>query len=218
MEKTDFRRVYDEVREKSESALLLAVSKNFPYEAVLDAYSQGARFFGENRVQEAQEKYPMDRPEDMHLFLIGHLQRNKAKRAVQLFDRIESLDSLEIIDRVMDEAERISKSIEVLIEYNSSGEESKSGFKCEEDLIKGLEEATESERISIKGIMTIGPLTDDKERIKASFLKTKRLFDSLKDEYGLSVLSMGMSGDWRLALECGSTEVRIGTLIFGKRR
>ena len=126
--------VESEVKAKSENVVLVAVSKTRPLEDVLAAYNEGARVFGENRVQEMEAKFSSDRPEDMKVYLIGQLQSNKVKKAVALADRIESVDSIKLIDKIESECSKIGKRIEVLLEVNSSGEENKSGFRTEEEL------------------------------------------------------------------------------------
>ena len=197
----DFTKVAEEVRKESAAVALTAVSKTKSLEDIMEAYMQGARVFGENRVQEICEKFSSGRPSDMKVYLIGQLQSNKVKKAVSLVDRIESVDSSNRAENKGKEAEKIAKSSELLVESNSSG----GRFSLSLSHVKLL------------GLMTVGPLGHDEEKNREAFLKTRRLFDSLKPIYGFSVLSMGMSGDWKTAIECGSTEVRIGTAIFGGR-
>ena len=143
---TGYPGVLQEVRAVSGSAVLVAVSKTHPYEDVMEAYAEGARIFGENRVQEAEAKFPPmgERPEGMRLYLIGQLQRNKVRKALQIADRIESVDSLPLIDKIEKEAAALGRTIEVLLELNSSGEEQKAGFRTEEEWEAGspLEKAT----------------------------------------------------------------------------
>lgn len=195
---------------------LLAVSKTKPYEDVKALYEEGARLFGENRVQEIEEKFPSpdERPEGMKIFMIGHLQKNKVKKAVALADRIESVDSLELLEKIDSEAGKINKKIDILLEWKSSDDENKSGFDDETKLMEAVYISRKLSHVNLLGLMTIGPLTDDKERVRSAFRETKVLFDKIG---GLSVLSMGMSGDYDIAIEEGSTEVRIGTLLFGRR-
>ena len=135
---TGYRNVYDEVsRISGGKAVLVAVSKFHPYEAVLEAYAEGARIFGENRVQEIEAKFPLpeERPDGMEVYLIGQLQRNKVRKAVALVSRIESVDSMPLIQKIEDESARIEKTIDVLLELNSSGEEQKAGFRTEEEAL-----------------------------------------------------------------------------------
>lgn len=212
---------YSSIREEiDENVFLLPVSKTKSYEAVLSVYAEGARAFGENRVQEVEKKFPLpeERPEGMRVFLIGQLQKNKVRKAVKLFDRIESVDSIDLLRLIDKEAERIGKKIDVLLEYNSSREESKSGFKTPEELLEALNASLSMHAVSVIGIMTIGPLTDDEKRIREAFRETKELYDEASKMKSLSVLSMGMSADYKIAIEEGSTEVRIGSAIFGERK
>lgn len=213
----DYRSIEEEVRKKDPGVVLVAVSKTKSLDMIMEAYAQGARVFGENRVQEVVEKFSSSRPEDMRLHLIGQLQSNKVKKAVALVDRIESVDSLKLLEKINKEAELIGKTIEVLLEVNSSGEDQKSGFRTKEELFEAAERTRSLSSIRFMGLMTVGPLGGDDEKNRKAFLYTKSLFDSLRTHYDISVLSMGMSGDWESAIECGSTEVRIGTAIFGER-
>ena len=137
---TDYKTSSDKLNGR---AALVAVSKFHPYEAVLEAYEQGARLFGENRVQEMREKFPPkgERPDGMKVFLIGQLQRNKVRKAIEWCDRIESVDSLLLIDKIEKEAAELGITMDVLLEFNSSGEEQKSGFRSEEELLAQESEA-----------------------------------------------------------------------------
>ena len=218
---TEYRKIYDKVESAAgRPVALVAVSKFHPYEAVLEAYSQGARIFGENRVQEMREKFPPrgERPEGMKVFLIGQLQRNKVRKAVEWADRIESVDSIALIDKIGYECGVLGRELEILLEFNSSGEEQKSGFRTEDELLAAADHALSCSHIKVSGIMTIGPLGGDEDRIRDAFRRTESLFRRLRTIIpSADVLSMGMSADWRIALECGSDEVRIGTAIFGER-
>lgn len=211
---------YTEIRNKiDDNVFLLPVSKTKSYDAIMSVYSEGARVFGENRVQEVERKFPSpeERPDGMKVYLIGQLQKNKVRKAVYLFDRIESVDSLELLSLIDKESAKIGKKMDVLLEYNSSKEENKSGFRSSDELLLALRESVKMENISVIGIMTIGPLTDDPQLIRNAFKDTKALFgkaSAIKDQ---SVLSMGMSSDYLIAIEEGSTEVRIGSAIFGER-
>ena len=198
----------------------LAVSKTHPYEAVMEAYGQGARLFGENRVQEAEAKFPepAQRPEGMRLCLIGHLQRNKAKRALEVFDRIDSVDSIALMDELEKRLAQLGRSFPILFELRSSGEEQKTGFADEDALMEAVGHLEACPHLILCGLMTVGPLDGGGEGTRKAFRRTKALYDRLVAQgLELSVLSMGMSGDWTLAIEEGSSEVRIGTAIFGAR-
>ena len=210
--------VESKVKAKSENVVLVAVSKTRPLEDVLAAYNEGARVFGENRVQEMEAKFSSDRPKDMKVYLIGQLQSNKVKKAVALADRIESVDSIKLIDKIESECSKIGKRIEVLLEVNSSGEENKSGFRTEEELFEAVNHIKDCKYIDFKGLMTVGPLGFDEEKNRKAFEYTRALYDKIKLEHPISVLSMGMSSDWQQAIDCGSTEIRLGTVIFGERK
>lgn len=220
---TEYRKVHDEVEAVSGGmAVLVAVSKLHPYDAVLEAYADGARIFGENRVQEIESKFPLpdQRPEGMEVYLIGQLQRNKVKKAVALVSRIESVDSMALIEKIEYEAGKIGKTIDVLLELNSSGEEQKAGFRSADELSEAAGYIMSScPHIRLRGVMTVGPLGYDSDKNRKAFAVTKDAFDRISSlSPDIDVLSMGMSADWKEALEAGSNEVRIGTAIFGERQ
>jgi len=195
---------------------LLAVSKMHEYSEVLQAYKEGSRLFGENHVQEIVSKFPIDKPSDMKVFLIGHLQSNKVRKVLPLIERIESVDSLPLLTLIEKECARIEKKLDILFEINSSGEEQKTGFRTEEELVEALKAVKACKWVRLIGFMTVGPLGSDKDKNKQAFKSVKILYDKYKTE-DFSVLSMGMSGDFSEAIEEGSTECRIGTAIFGHR-
>ena len=212
---------YTEIRNKIDSSVfLLPVSKTKSYDAIMSVYSEGARVFGENRVQEVERKFPApgERPEGMKVYLIGQLQRNKVKKAVSLFDRIESVDSIALLEAIDMRPAELNKTMDVLLEYNSSGEDAKSGFRNEEDLVSALSRSLEMKNVRVLGLMTVGPLTDDEDEIRKAFRRTRELFDRCREISSLTVLSMGMSADYEIAISEGSTEVRIGSAIFGERK
>lgn len=213
-----YKRVLDEVKAIDGSVSLVAVSKTKPISMIEEAYNEGARVFGENRVQEIEEKFTIYHPDDIKVYLIGHLQSNKAKKAVSLVDRIESVDSLKLLKLIEKECQKQGKTIEILLEANSSGEEQKSGYTDMKELYESAKYAYSSPVLIFRGLMTVGPLGFDKEKNKTAFDYTKRIFDDMKEKYGIDVLSMGMSADWKEAIESGSTEVRIGSSIFGERK
>jgi hypothetical protein len=153
--------------------------------------------------------------------MIGHLQTNKVSKVVPLVDMIESVDSIKLLQKIDSEALKCRKTMDVLLEYNTSGEESKSGFGSKEDLFECIEKAFELNNVRIRGLMTVGPL-EHPENTQSAFRFLKSLFDECRIRYGekladFDVLSMGMSSDWELAVKEGSTLVRIGTSIFGER-
>ena len=172
-------------------------------------------YFGENRVQEAEAKKFNSR---LKWRLIGHLQSNKVRKAVEIFDYIDSIDSVELalkIDRVAGE---FNKVIPVLIEVNTSGEESKTGINPK-NFSQLLDTVIQQKNLRLEGLMTVGPITDDETKIRNSFASLRELRDNAKNLTGLELptLSMGMSDDFELAILEGSTMIRIGTLLFGKR-
>ena len=214
---TEYLEVLKKVESLKKDVTLVAVSKTKPYSDVLSAYYDGARIFGENRVQEIEEKFPLSRPEGMKVYLIGQLQRNKVKKAVALVDRIESVDSILLLEKINAECALRGKKMDILFEVNSSHEEQKAGFRDKRKLFEAVKEAEKLEWVNLIGLMTVGPLGGDREKNLKAFRYTKSLFDEISSLHPLSVLSMGMSGDWMDAIECGSTEVRIGSAIFGSR-
>ena len=197
-----------------EGVRLLAVSKTKPPEAVTEAAGFGLRLFGENKVQEAQSKIPLC-PSGLEWHLIGHLQTNKAKVAASLFQMIHSVDSLKLLQALDAHAET---TLPVLLQVNVSGEASKSGMKPE-DTAEVVEAANRMQKVEVHGLMTIPPFTPDPEKARIHFVALRELRDRLQEKTGtpLPELSMGMSHDLEIAIEEGSTWVRIGTDLFGAR-
>ena len=197
-----------------ESVRLLAVSKTKPPEAVREAAECGVRLFGENRVQEAQSKIPLC-PDGLEWHLIGHLQSNKAKVAAQFFQMVHSVDSLKLLQALESHAD---VTLPVLLQVNVSGEAAKFGMKPNE--VAGvIEAANEMQKVEVHGLMTIPPFSPDPEKTRVHFAALRALRDRVQDETGtpLPELSMGMSHDLEVAIEEGSTWVRIGTDLFGGR-
>lgn len=197
---------------------LMAVSKVHPYEVILEAYAAGQRLFGENRVQEFQEKSQhLGNLVDAKFHLIGPLQSNKTNKAAELFDAIDAVDSLKIAQRLNSAAEALGKKLPVLIEVKLSHEESKHGLAPEE-LPVLLAAVAELQSIEAVGLMTVPPWSLDAETARPYFKELRRLRDeSQKAHPALTQLSMGMSNDFAVAIEEGSTCVRVGTALFGKR-
>jgi len=204
-------------RSDSEVALM-AVTKVHPVEVILEAYAAGHRLFGENRVQEFQEKSQhLTALNDAKFHLIGPLQSNKTARAAELFHAIDAVDSLKIAQRLDAAAKALGKKLPILVEVKLSHEESKHGLDPAElpDLLAALESL---ESIQAVGLMTVPPWSEDAELARPYFRDLRILRDqSLASFPKLTQLSMGMSNDFRIAIEEGSTCVRIGTSIFGKR-
>lgn len=203
---------------------LVAVSKFHPASSVIEAAEAGQILFGENRVQEASEKFDevAKKFPAAQLHIIGHLQRNKVKEAVRIASCIQSVDRAEIIDEIEKRCAEIGKEIEILFEYHT-GEESKSGFESEDEIRAALKNFSNGKypHIKVRGFMTMAPFTEDENAIRASFKKLRELSISMQSEFpqfDLEELSMGMSGDFKIAIEEGSTMVRVGTAIFGERK
>ncbi|MGA2641426.1 MAG: YggS family pyridoxal phosphate-dependent enzyme [Spirochaetia bacterium] len=196
---------------------IMAVTKGFPREVVQDALGLGMSLFGENRVQEAEAKFTDLRGQyEMHL--IGHLQTNKARAAAGLFACVQSIDSPHTAGALDARCAERGTSIDVLLELNTSGEDSKSGFRSRDELLAGLDAVRRLPRLRLRGLMTVGPLTGNPVRIRASFSQLRSLFEEIRrDSPGFDTLSMGMSGDFELAIEEGATLVRLGTALFGPR-
>lgn len=198
---------------------LVAVTKTFPVAAIEQAISLGIGIIGENRVQEAMEKYPAIRSR-VQWHLIGHLQSNKTKRAVEMFSLIHSIDSVDLAAEVGRRALQQGKVQDVLLEVNASGEPQKCGF-APQVVREEIEKIGAIEGVKVLGLMTVGPLTDDAAKVRGSFKMLKSLFERLKDlalpNIEMQHLSMGMSGDYQIAIEEGSTMIRVGSAIFGAR-
>ncbi len=200
-----------------EDIRIVAVSKTFPPEAVQAAIDQGIKLFGENKVQEAKGKIPA-LSGDFSFHLVGHLQSNKARDAVRLFDLIHSIDKESTARRVGEEAAKIGKTQKVLIQVNTSDEDTKSGIDPSGAF--GLcREVASVAGIDLLGLMTIGPLEGDESAVRASFAMLREIRDNIAMRLGapLGELSMGMSGDYLTAVDEGATLVRIGSAIFGER-
>ncbi len=202
-----------------EGVTLVAVSKMQPVESLREAYEAGARIFGESRPQEMCAKREQ-LPADCRWHMIGHLQTNKVKYIAPFVEMIHSVDSLRLLDSINREAMKCGRTIDVLLEVHLATEESKSGF-AEEELreIIANEDIASLPYVRIRGLMTIASNTDDEEVIRSEFNQLKSLFDEFRPQFGkhFDTLSMGMTSDYPLAIECGSTMVRIGSLIFGER-
>lgn len=218
--------VHKNIREACTSAgrsadevTLIAVSKTKPVELLMEAYDAGERVFGENKVQEIMDKY--DRmPSDVKWHMIGHLQRNKVKYIIDKVAMIHSVDSLRLAQTIEQEAAKKDICIPVLVEVNVAEEESKFGFHMNE-VIPFLEEVSGFSHLKIMGLMTIAPFVDDPEENRDIFRKLKKLSVDIEtkniNNITMSVLSMGMTGDYQVAIEEGATMVRVGTGIFGAR-
>ena len=199
---------------------LIAVSKTQPVEKLKEAYQAGQRLFGENKVQEMTEKYAA-LPSDIEWHMIGHLQRNKVKYIAPFVGLIHSVDSLRLLEEINKQGEKNQRIISCLLQVHIATEESKFGFDREE-LLAALPQITSMKWIKIKGLMGMATFTDNQDLIRKEFKTMKALFEEIKsmpagENISMEELSMGMSGDYQIALEEGSTLVRIGTTIFGAR-
>ena len=198
---------------------LIAVSKTKPIEMIEEAMEAGARVFGENKVQELCDKYEQ-LPKDLHWHLIGHLQRNKVKYIVDKVAMIHSVDSLRLAETIEKEAAKKAVIVPILIEVNVAQEESKFGLKPEE-VLPLIEQIADFSHIRIKGLMTIAPYVDNAEENREIFRELKKLSVDIAakniNNVTMSVLSMGMTGDYMVAVQEGATMVRVGTGIFGAR-
>ncbi len=196
---------------------LLAVSKGHGPEAVRAAADVGQVLFGENKVQEAKAKIPLC-PGRLRWHMIGHLQSNKCRDAVQMFDMIEGVDSLEVAREINRMAEKAGKTVPILVEVNVAGESSKFGYKPEA-LLAEFNEINALERLEIHGLMTVPPYSPNAERSRPYFRELRGLREKCEAILGapLPHLSMGMSGDFEIAIEEGATIIRVGTALFGPR-
>ena len=204
---------------RNDKIFFTAVSKTRTVEEMKEAEKiSWVDFFGENRVQEAESKKILYPDSKLKWRLIGHLQNNKARKAVEIFDFIDSVDTVELAARLNRIAGELNKKIPILIEVNTSGEESKSGISPK-NFSELLDFTVSQENLSLEGLMTVGPLTDDEKEIRKSFSSLRELIENSRASTGLPLplLSMGLSDDFELAILEGSTMIRIGTLLFGPR-
>lgn len=204
-------------------AELVAVSKTKPVEQIMELYDEGQRVFGENKVQELVEKQAL-MPKDIKWHLIGHLQTNKVKYIAPFVDLIHAVDSLKLLKEINKQALKNDRIIDILVQIKIAEEETKFGLNKEDAI--ALFQSIEQEgykHVRIRGLMGMATFTDDKAQIKTEFETMNTLFQEIKSNLDDSTssyfteLSMGMSGDYELALQCGSTMVRIGSLLFGAR-
>ncbi|MBN2483934.1 MAG: YggS family pyridoxal phosphate-dependent enzyme [Candidatus Omnitrophica bacterium] len=200
--------------------VLIAATKTRTHDEIEAAIAGGVAIIGENYVQEAEAKFAVLK-DKVSFHLVGHLQKNKVKKAVKIFDMIQTLDSKELAVFLARECEKIHKVMPVLIEINSAGESQKSGIDIgrAEELVR---EVMKHPSLSLEGLMTMGPASSDDEAVRSAFCATKGLFDRIGSTYpqlsNWQYLSMGMSDSYTTALSCGANMVRIGTLLFGPRR
>ena len=226
--KERIKRVQERIREAAracnrseESIRLVAVSKTMPAEIVKEAIEVGLTDFGENYIQEAREKITTLSTYPLTWHYIGHLQSNKAKYAVRMFDLIHSVDSLKLARELDKCAKKNAKVQDILIQVNVAREDSKSGVYAE-DTLQLLRDVARLENVAVKGLMTMPPYFNAPDRVRPFFAALRQLGDRIKNEdfpnISMEELSMGMTGDFEAAIEEGATMVRVGTAIFGERR
>ena len=202
-----------------EDICLVAVTKTVPPERIKEAIAAGIRHIGENRVQEAAAKVAAI-PAGVTWHLIGHLQRNKAKQAVQMFNLVHSLDSLRLAETLQKRAEELGQTVDCLVEVNVAGEETKHGI-APDQVRPLLRKVSSLPRLSVHGLMTVAPYVEDPEEVRPVFRRLKEMANEIDKlslpRVSMEKLSMGMSGDFEVAIEEGATIVRVGSAIFGVR-
>ncbi|HEX9980304.1 MAG TPA: YggS family pyridoxal phosphate-dependent enzyme [Flavobacterium sp.] len=196
---------------------LVAVSKTKPVAALTEAYDAGQRIFGENRIQEMNEKFEL-MPKDVEWHMIGHIQTNKIKYMAPFVNLVHGVDSLKVLAELDNQAFKNNRIIDCLLQIHIAEEETKFGFsEVELDAILSNDEIKQFKNIKVKGLMGMATFTENKEQIKKEFLNLKSIYDRFSKDQEFQILSMGMSGDYHLAIDCGSTMIRIGSSIFGDR-
>lgn len=204
-----------------QNVTLVAVSKTKPVSDLMEAYNAGQRIFGENKVQEMIEKQPL-MPKDIEWHMIGHLQRNKVKYMAEFVSLIHGVDNFRLLKEIDKQAKIHNRTIDCLLQIKIADEDSKFGMTSKEaqDILQSTE-FTELKNIRIVGVMGMATFTDDQQQIEKEFKKLKSTFDELKglklENDQLKTISMGMSGDYQIAIACGSTLIRVGSRIFGER-
>ena len=204
--------------ELPEDVTLVAISKTKPTEDLLEAYEAGQRHFGENKIQEMTDKWE-ELPKDIKWHMVGHVQRNKVKYMAPYVSLIHAVDSLKLLKEINKEADKNDRSIDCLLQIKIAEEDSKYGISAEEAKeILDSEKFKSLDRVKVKGLMGMATFTDDETQVKKEFEHLKSVFNDFKETYSnMNILSMGMSGDYKIALDCGSNMVRIGSDIFGER-
>jgi len=207
------------LKETPSDITIVAAVKGRTVEEVQEAIESGIKYIGENYLQEAEKKYPLI-GKVVRWHFIGHIQKRKSKKIVELFDMVETLDSIEVAEEINREASKINKIMPVLIEVNSGREQQKSGLTTE-NVESFIEQISHFKNIKVQGIMTMGPFFEDAEKLRPYFIETRKLFEDIKKKniqnVEMEFLSMGMSSSYKVAIEEGANIIRIGTLIFGSR-
>jgi len=204
-----------------ENVTLVAVSKTKPVSDLMEAYNAGQRIFGENKIQEMTEKYE-ELPKDIQWHMIGHVQRNKVKYMAEFVSLIHGVDSFKLLKEINKQAQKHDRVIDCLLQIKIADEDSKFGMSAEDaSTLLQSDEFSELQHIKIVGVMGMATFTDDLKQVESEFKLLKSTFNALKPvqttNCRLQTISMGMSGDYQLAIECGSTMVRVGSSIFGAR-
>ncbi len=196
---------------------LVAVSKTKPVETIMQAYNTGHRIFGENKVQEMEAKWK-EMPEDVEWHMIGHVQRNKVKYMAPFVKLIHAVDSLKLLREINKQARKNNRVIDCLLQIKIAEEDSKFGMS-EADALELLksEDRANFKNVRITGLMGMATFTEDEDQIELEFKRLKKIYDLVKEDYTLTELSIGMSGDYEIAIANGSTMVRVGSAIFGER-
>ncbi|MBQ4914924.1 YggS family pyridoxal phosphate-dependent enzyme [Maribacter sp. MMG018] len=205
-------------QELPDHVTLVAVSKTKPISDIQEAYDAGQRIFGENKIQEMTQKWEK-MPKDIHWHMIGHVQRNKVKYMAEFVSLIHGVDSLKLLKEINKQAKKHDRQIPCLLQVHIAEEDTKFGFdETELTALTKDPDFLQLENVKIEGLMGMATFTDDEKQISREFRSLKNLFDRLKQDLpNMEVLSMGMSGDYKIAIEEGSTMVRIGSSIFGAR-
>lgn len=209
---------YNNIKDQLSSYVeLVAVSKTHPVSAIQEVYDLGQKVFGENKVQELVEKYPQ-LPQDIQWHLIGHLQTNKVKYIAEFIDTIQSVDSEKLLNEINKEAGKHDRKIKVLLQVKIAEEDTKFGLEMDE-AGKLFQKFVDGEfpNVEITGLMGMATFTENEKQVRKEFEKLKSLFDNLNTIKPLQTLSMGMSDDFLIAIECGANSVRVGSAIFGRR-
>jgi pyridoxal phosphate enzyme (YggS family) len=202
---------------RREEIKLIAVSKTKPISEIEEAYKTGFTDFGENKAQELRDKASQFSG-NFNWHFIGHLQTNKVKYVIEPSEYIHSVDSIKLAEEINKRAEKLNKQQKILLEINSAKEASKFGLVDEKEILEVAVHCKYLEHVDLKGVMTMAPFTNDKDVIRNSFVKLRKVFENLnKRNFNLEELSMGMTNDYEIAIEEGSTMLRIGTAIFGER-
>lgn len=201
-----------------EEVTLVAISKTKPVDDILEAYNAGQRIFGENKIQEMTEKWEK-LPKDIKWHMVGHVQRNKVKYMAEYVDLIHAVDSLKLLREIEKQAKKYDRTISCLLQIKIAEEDTKYGIDVDEaKSILQSDAYRKMTHVKVVGLMGMATFTEKEEKVRKEFSFLKTTFEDLKSEYNsFSILSMGMSGDYKIAIDCGSTMVRIGSSIFGER-